>query len=353
MIKFWFFLVSITGITGIDLKTCNDMHDYINTSKELNLIHDITCDQFTTFTVSGYDLTIQTSKSTTLRNIRFEVIDGASLTFGDSIVFRNAIEVTNENNAQAFPDVRGGGAFYVGENSKVKIRGHFETYQIGIGSEYNTDGGCIWNNGNFHVFGSSTMRQCDNKSGESNGGKGGAIFNGVNGIMKFDKGMSMSETSSTNDGSLGAGFYNLGSVIIKGTSKFSEMHSSVGGGAIYNGEGAVFKFRSDSVVLFNRCADEGVINDGVLGLYGITIFLEDRTEVNGAQIYVGPTGTMKMKRNSIFFRRYQVDEIYDPIIVVADGGDLNYSKTTKFVTVALPDGVCGGIYFEKDQSCKS
>ena len=351
-------IISCVYSEVVDLKTCGDLRDAVDKSiPEASMNTDITCDEFTTFTISGYDMIIHTSKSTTFRNVRFEVINGAELTFGDSIVFRNILEVTNENSYMAFNDLTGGGALYIGEESSVIVEGDFKTSQMGLNAEESSDGGCIWNNGNFYVGGKTVMDECYNlNSAGYSPGKGGAIFNYVNGTMTFVKGVDMSKTSLTDDGNKGAGFFNLGRVTIKGASRFYEMHSSVGGGAIYNGVGAVFNFKDNASAIFNRCADPGVVSHGKIKFAGPAIFIEDRSTVEGSQIKVGSTGSVKLKKNSYFFRNYEGQEIsesqgYDPVVEVCDGGEFKYPKKTFFAITGLPEGVCGGVYFEKDDVC--
>jgi len=348
--------------SSLELKTCDDLHEavdmaiseYVNVT--MHPFADIICDNFTTFTLSDYGLGIYSTNDdpnhtfhgdSNFQNVRFEVINGAKLTFETDVLFE-----TLEDNE----DVRdvNGGAFYVGEDSSVQFLGNFETKNIGVRSEteessdfsdHQDDGGCIWNNGYFRVDGDAVMTGCKNKGGgESSPGRGGAIFNGVNGSMLFSNGVDISEVRLTDDeGNDGGGIYNLGKVNIRGDSRFFELYAE-SAGAIYNGEGAVFKFKDDATALFYRCkAFDGVggaiINNGLFKFSGPALFISGAADDRGIQISIGSSGKMKLKKNSYFF-----DNVC---------GESTYSKTTQFVNSEskYDEILCEGVYFEEGEIC--
>ena len=373
-----FIMASLSFIScssSLELQSCDDLHEAVdmvmleNVNVTMHPFADIICDKFTTFTLSDYNLNIMSSNddpnhtfhgNANFQNVRFEVVNGANLTFSTDILFE-----THEDN----DDIRdiNGGAFYIGKGSSVRFFSNFETRNIGVRSEteessdfadHQNDGGCIWNNGYFRVDGSAIMSNCKNQGGgESSPGRGGAIFNDVEGSVLFSNGVEISDVRLTDDeGNDGGGFYNFGKVVIKGPSSFFDLRAE-SAGAIYNALDAVFKFKDDATALFYKCrAFDGyggaIINSGLFKFSGPALFISGSADYKGSQIVVGSSGLMKIKKNSYFFDN-TCSEPNCSTIWVEEGGELKYSKTTQFVnSVSGYDEIlCEGVYFEDGEVC--
>jgi len=369
------FLSFLSSGSSLELESCDNLHEAIDMSMSGNVnvtMHpfaDIICDKFTTFTLSEYNLYISSTNddpnhtfhgNANFQNVRFKVVNGAELTFSTDVLF----ETLEDND-----DVRdvNGGAFYIGKGSSVRFLSNFETKNIGVRSEteessdfanHQNDGGCIWNNGYFRVDGEAVMAMCKNQGGgESSPGRGGAIFNDVDGSILFSNGVDISDVRLTDDeGNDGGGFYNFGKVVIKGDSKFFDMRAE-SAGAIYNVEGAVFKFKENASALFYQCrAFDGhsgaIINNGLFKFSGPALFISGSSDYKSSQISVGSSGVMKIRKNSYFFD----NSCSDPncaTINVEEGGELKFSKTTQFINSASRYGdiLCEGVFFEEGEVC--
>ncbi|CAM9617593.1 unnamed protein product [Ascophyllum nodosum] len=253
-----------------------------------------------------------------------------------------------------------GGFFHVGEGSAARFMNNLYVADYGTTSVTDSDsdftndmwnGGCLWNNGSFIVDGVTTFEACFIiGGGESSPGKGGAIFNDVNGYVGFDGGVNIADTFLTDDeGNSGAGVYNRGKIIVAGDSTFQDLRADTdnkAGGAIYNGEGATFKFKNKAAATFIDTAAEdggGVYNAGNFRFSGPALFVQSR----GSAIFNVSPGNMKLSTGSVFWANSgsnnnggavnneagAILDIADDISFVGNSGDL-----------------CDDIYLEEDKS---
>lgn len=99
------------------------------------------------------------------------------------------------------------------------------------------------------------------------------------GSVLFNEGVTITETYLSDDeGGWGAGIYNLGKVNIKGNSRFEDLRA-LSGGAIFNGENAIFNFRKGSTALFRDMKEEdgggtSITNLGFLKFSGPALFMD-------------------------------------------------------------------------------
>lgn len=353
------------------LETCNDMKVAVDATKNGDVdvlmypFARIECANFTTFTLlEGNDLTITSSEnlenyhgSSTFENVRFEVVNGSSLSIENNAFFRGFDE----------QDVNGG-AIFVGKGSSVTFMNDFTTRDVGVRSvtdessdfaSYQLSGGVIYNEGKITIEGVSEFYSCENGGGgESSPGPGGCVYNGETGFMLFKGGVHMNEVSIIDDeGNNGAGFYNVGRVNIWGDSKFSEMYAETAG-AIYNEKGAKFNFRKGASVIFSECkASDGkagvIYNNGEMKFTGPALFLEGRSYWVGGAIVIGGDGDMKMSKDSVFFKNISDDDSGAPVFVHT-GGSLDISMDdVHFIENLAFSGepTCGTVFFEEDGVC--
>ena len=353
------------------VESCDDLKAAVDATREgdVNVLMypfaDIECANFTTFTLlEGNDLTVSSSEdleryfgSSSFENVRFEVVNGSSLSIENNVFFHGLDD----------QDVNGG-ALFVGEGSTVTFLNDLTTRDVGVRSvtdessdfaSYQLSGGVIYNEGKVTVEGESKFFDCENGGGgESSPGPGGCVYNGETGFMLLKGGVEMSDVSILDDeGNNGAGFYNLGRVNVWGDSKFSSMFAETAG-AIYNGSGAKFNFRKGASVIFNECkASDGkagvIFNDGEFKFTGPALFLEGRSFYVGGAIVIGESGSMKVSKDSVFFKNFSDGGSGAPIFVDA-GGSLDISlKDVHFIQNLGYEGlsVCQTAFFEEDGSC--
>lgn len=373
-----FTIVNARETTG-DIKSCGDMIDLFSKAKKESVnstmypFQDIICDNFTTITLgSGYDVTIMSSEnlenfygSAKMRNLRFEILNGSKLTMEVNTRFQLEFD-----EGDSYPDLNGG-SLYVGEDSNVVFLNDFSSRDVGVRSQteedsdfpdHQNDAGVVYNQGYFRVHGFSEFERCENSGGgEGSPGKGGCVFNGDQGSMLFEGGVSMNDVSITDDeGNFGAGFYNLGKVNVRGDSKFSLLRAE-SGGSFYNGPSGIMNFKSKSSVLFTECrsqdGDGGCINNrGYMKFSGPVIFSEGNSEYEGGAISVGDGGTTKFSSDLVFFRSSSGDSTGAPV-VVNTGGVFEYKKAkTSFLSTVLkkyvdPEEFCNGVYFKENENC--
>ena len=365
-------LFAVTSGNGQALvETCDDLQVAVDATRDgdVNVLMypfaDIECANFTTFTLlEGNDLTITSSEnlenfsgSSSFENVRFEVVNGSSLSIENNAFFLGFQE----------QDVNGG-TLFVGEGSSVTFMNDFSTRDVGVRSvtdessdfaSYQLYGGVIYNEGKITIEGNSKFQACENGGGgESSPGPGGCVYNGATGFMLFKGGVEMSEVSILDDeGNNGGGFYNLGRVNIWGDSKFSEMFAETAG-AIYNGSGAKFSFRKGASVIFSECkASDGkagvVYNNGEMKFTGPALFLEGRSYWVGGAIVIGGDGDMKMSKDSVFFKNISDDDSGAPVFVHA-GGKLDISMDDVYFIENLAfsgEPACGTVFFEEGEVC--
>ena len=371
-------LISLAYVSADEIfqvESCSDMQEAFDMSTEfgyanvsMHPFEDIICDNFTTFTLDGTDLDFHSTENlenyygnSNMRNVRFQLINGARLTWETNVLF------DEEEDNRALPDVSGG-AIYIGTGSYARFFNDFGTRYIGVRSKTDESsdfssqtlqGGCVFNNGYLRVDGESDMTGCRNSGGgESGAGDGGCIYNDANGTVIFSNGVTMSDVYTTDDeGGAGAGIYNLGRVVLRGSSEFVNLVAEEAG-AIYNGKDAYFLFKDSASALFYRCgARDGVagaiINHGVFKFDNSALFVEGSADYKAGQVYVSSTGIMKMKKNSMFFNTVCSEEDCSAVHV-DEGGVLEYAdKKTVFVNTESRYGklLCEGIYFEDGKKC--
>ena len=366
-------LFMATMTSSMEITSCADMQMAFDVAKEqyvnatMHPFADIHCDNFTTFSLgSGYDIDVFSTDNldnfygnANFVNVRLEIVNGSKITFEPNILFENYDEED-----PVYHDVNGG-ALFIGKDSTVRFLNKFDTKNIGVRSEtaessdfpdHQNDGGCIFNQGYFRVDGSAVMTGCENLGGgEGSPGKGGAIFNDVTGSVRFER-IEISDVSITDDeGNLGGAIYNLGKVNVNGDSAFSSLRAE-GGGAIYNGNDAVFNFKRGSSVLFYDCSASSesnagaVLNNGFFKFSGPAVFVDGQgSGYKGSQITIGSEGSMKLSDNSYFFRNGGGAPIY-----VEDGGELDYDEDmVSFVSndFGNQEEECVSVYFEHDNVC--
>lgn len=368
----WSLLVVSSGLeikTCADMKTVFDRANLEDTHATMYPFANILCDNFTTFTLSNYMLNISSTDNldnfygdSNLHNVRLEVVDGGKLTWETRIDFRNKDSEIKLHNVS-------GGAVYVGQGSSVSFLNGFKTTNIGVrsmtdeSSDFSSEileGGCVYNNGDFRVDGPTNMVNCESSGGgESGAGDGGAFYNDVNGTIILNGTVAISDVSITDDeGGKGGAFYNLGKVTINGDSDFTNLFAE-SAGAIYNGEGSVFRFKNGATAVFNnvRASDGisgGIVNNGVFKFSGPALFLKASSDYRASSIYVGSTGLLKMKKDTVFFKN-TCSEPNCSTVYVATGGSLKFHKNVKFIGSSSRYGeiVCEGIFFEEYSKCET
>lgn len=360
-----------------DIQSCQDMVDLFDragsesVTATMDPFQDVICDEFTTITLdSGYDVTILSSEDdldnffgrAVMRKLRLEVLGGSKVTFEVNTGFELDLDEDD------YPDVNGG-ALYIGQDSNVVFLNDFHVTDVGVRSEtvdgsdfpdHQNDGGVINNNGFFRVNGDATFERCENSGGgEGSPGRGGCVFNGENGSMVFEGDLEMSDVSITDDeGNSGGGFYNLGKVNVKGDSLFDLLRAETGG-AIFNGEGATFNFRSGGSTAFvaNRAQDGNggsVHNLGNMNFRGPVLFLQSTAEYLGGAVF--NSGSMKFGDMAIFFD-VRAEDFTGAPVYVDDGGELDFKESdVVFLDIEVdeladPLLTCKGVYFEGDDAC--
>eukprot|EP00752_Nemacystus_decipiens_P009932 g8859.t1 len=342
--------------------TCEDLQDAFELTKtqDVELIVDpsqeITCDTFTTMSMDSNTLTVIPSYeqcefcsgSVTLNEIRFEVTGGAKLFWEPRAAFVGT----------SLQDVNGG-AVYVGEGSTARFKNDFSTEDVGVASvadgdfaSYQLTAGCIYVDGYFVVEGEASFVRCENSGGgESPPGPGGVMYVGPTGSVLFADTVYMSDVSIIdNEGNNGAGIYNEGKVNIRGDATFEDL-TAESGGAIYNTEGAEFRFKAGASVIFNDCVGSdgnggAVFNLGYLKFSGPALILNCRA----SPFVVGSTGETRLSKDSVFwgFSSNGQDDI-EPNILVKEGGVLTGEEDVSFIA-GNPDG-CATVYFEDGDVC--
>lgn len=360
--------LALLELTNGLIETCQDMQDAVDSLQstggdvtvDMFPFANIECDNFTTFTIDTHHLTIESSEdldiysggNTDLFQVRFEVINGGELTYEPNVEFLG-VDLQNVD----------GGAVYVGEGSRVRFLNDFGTEGVGVRSiadlgdfsSYQLSGGCVWTNGYFRVGGLATMNDCEvGGGGESSPGPGGAVFVGEEGLVVFQGGVEISDVSIIDDeGNDGGGIYNTGKVIVKGKSKFESLFAE-SAGAIFNAEGASFKFKEGATAIFTECRSfdgigGAILNEGVFEFSGAALFLDGRSDRGGA-IVVQDTGEMVLSEDSVFFENESSDDIGAPVYVFS-GGSLTVPESLLFIGNGNEDAVCDTIYFEDGAVC--
>ncbi|CAM9549014.1 unnamed protein product [Ectocarpus sp. 12 AP-2014] len=142
-----------------------------------------------------------------------------------------------------------------------------ETDEDSDHASYQRTGGCVWTAGTFTVNGDATLTGCESVgAGGRAPGPGGAVFVGETGSVSFSEGAMTMETSITDDfGGQGGGIYNLGEVNVAGGSR-SEDISASSGVAIYNGEGAQFRFTNGATAYLRDLSNRDSVRSALYNL---------------------------------------------------------------------------------------
>ncbi|CAM9303396.1 unnamed protein product [Ectocarpus sp. 13 AM-2016] len=336
-------LLLIPGACHGLVETCDDLLAAFEQTKtedvvvEMYPFADIECDTFTNMTMTSNSLTVSSSEnldnfsgSSSLVNVRLDVTNGAKLFWETNVIFEG------DEEAELMVD---GGAVYVGEGSTVRFLNDVQMRDVVIINERDEDsdfasfvrsGGCVWTAGYFRVDGEATFTGCDIiGAGESPPGPGGAVYVGETGSVLFNEGVTITETSITDDfGGRGGGIYNLGKVNIKGDSRFEEISAS-DGVAIYNGEGATFNFRSGARAFFrdlNNRDSEGsaLVNLGFFKFSGPALFFDAELPV----IVAMDNSETIISEDSAF---WTWDESPGDALTVNDGADFSLPDSVTFV----------------------
>lgn len=340
------------------METCKELQAAVDQTKTKNVVIEmhplqaIDCGDFTTMTLGSNDLTVESTDdpddydgNSNLYEVRFEVTNGAKLTWEPNVEF----------NGPYGEDVDGGGLF-VGEGSSVRFMNDLLMTDVGVksvtdeGSDYASvtrSGGCVYTDGALRVDGDTTFTRCEVAGGgESSPGPGGGIYVGKEGSVELNGAVEMSSISITDDeGGNGGGIYNAGEVTIKGSTKFESVKGSQGG-AIYNAAGSEFEFTNQATAVFIDCvANDGtggsLYNKGYLKFSGQAVFLE----IDAPAIYISSTGETVLSDNSVF----RNDDTNSPAVYVASGGELDIRGDVLFIADVEND--CSSVYFKEDKSC--
>ncbi|CAM9624366.1 unnamed protein product, partial [Laminaria digitata] len=335
-------LLLFTSVCYGLVETCEELQAAFDLTKTQNVVievHpfvDIDCINFTTMSMDSNTLTVESSENlnnfsgdSNLRQVRFEVTNGAKLYWETNAHFHGT--ETNQ-------DVDGGGVF-VGEGSTLRFMNNLEMTDVGVRSvpeagsdfaSYELSGGCVYTDGYFRVDGEATFTSCEvTGGGESSPGPGGALYVGEKGSVLFNGDLEISDVSITDDeGNNGGGIYNKGKVNIKGDATFDDLRAE-SGGAIYNAAGAQFRFKNGTSALFTDCsAFDGIggalYNLGLFKFSGQAVFVN----TDAPSIYVGSTGRTVLSENSSFGAS---DDTRNPAILVFTGGELDIPSSVSFV----------------------
>ena len=341
------------------VETCEDLQAAFDLTKtqdvvvEIDPFQTVDCGNFTTMSIDSNTLTVEANRDISntfggvdLYEIRFNVTGGAKLTWEPNVEFHGTDE----------QDVDGGGVF-VGEESTVRFLNKLEMTDVGVRSvtdessdfaSYQLRGGCVFTDGYFRVDGEATFTRCEvGGGGESSPGPGGALYVGPQGSVLFNGGVEMSEVSILDDeGNNGGGIYNEGKVNIKGDSRFENLRAEAGG-AIFNTLGAQFNFRNNAAAVFIDCtASDGIagalFNNGYFKFSGPALFVNSDAPV----IYVSPTGETVLSKDSVFWGN---DDVDNPSILVASGGQLTIASSVSFIADVESD--CSTVFDEEADMC--
>ncbi|CAM9807534.1 unnamed protein product [Pylaiella littoralis] len=327
--------------SALVVETCQDLQDAFDSTAteavevEIDPSKAITCDAFTTMSMDSNTLTVvpcetcATGGTVELNEVRFEVTGGAKLFWRLGAAFTGT----------DLQDVDGG-AVFVGEDSTARFSGDFSTADVGIRSvpdeyadfaTYDLDGGCVYVDGYFRVEGDASFERCENSGGgEAPPGRAGVMYVGPNGSVLFAGKVSMSEVSIIdNEGNNGGGIYNEGKVNIKGDAVFDDLRAEAGG-AIFNAEGAEFRFKRGATATFNECLSfdgigGAVFNAGYFKLSGPATVTASRAPT----FVVSSTGYTRLSEGSVFTGLGVFDT--EPAIVVDEGGRLTGVGKVDFV----------------------
>ena len=340
------------------VETCEELQAAFDLTKTQDVVIevypfvDIDCANFTTMSMDSNTLTVKSSEdlstfsgNSDLREVRFEVINGAKLFWETNVEFHG----TNKQ------DVNGGGVF-VGEGSTVRFLNDLSMTDIGVLSvtdessdfaSYELSGGCVYTDGYLRVDGEATFTRCDvTGGGESSPGPGGALYVGSQGSVLFNGALKISDVTIRDDeGNNGAGIYNEGKVNIKGNAKFDLRAES--GGAIFNTLGAQFYFRDKATALFIDCsAADGIagalLNNGYFKFSGPALFVN----TDSPSIYVSSTGETVLSENSVFWDN---EDTNSPAILVSSGGKLDIPSSVTFIDDVESD--CSTVYYDETGTC--
>eukprot|EP00903_Cladosiphon_okamuranus_P014154 g13153.t1 len=339
-----------------EVTTCEELQAAFELTKtqDVNVvIHpfaDIECATYTNMTMSSNTLNVSSSENLDnysgngkLRRVRFEVTNGAKLFWETNVLF-DGVEGEEEQ-------LNDGGAVYVGEGSTVRFYNDVEMTDVSIINETKEDsdfasflrsGGCVWTNGYFRVDGVAILTRCDiTGAGESPPGPGGAVYVGEKGSVLFNEGVIITETTITDDfGGKGGAIYNLGKVNIKGSARFEDLRAS-SGGAIYNGENAIFNFRKGATALFrdvsNRDADgSAVFNVGFFKFSGPALFVNAEPPA----IVAAAGSETILSKDSAFYELGYPGETQHPddvAISLSDSAVVTIPSSVIFVGVTGPE----------------
>ncbi|CAM9653222.1 unnamed protein product [Pylaiella littoralis] len=339
-------LLLLPGVCQELVETCEELQAAFELTKTQDVVvemypfADIECETYTNMTMTSNTLTVNSSEnldnffgSSSLTRVRIEVTNGAKL-FWETNVFFDGVEEEDEINND-------GGAVFVGEGSTVRFLNDLEMRDVGITNERDEDsdfasfvrsGGCVWTNGYFRVDGAATFTGCEIVgAGESPPGPGGAIYVGEKGSVLFNDGVTITETSITDDGGgEGGGIYNLGKVNIKGNSRFEDIRAS-SGVAIYNGENAKFTFRRGASVLFrdlsNRDSEgSALVNLGYFKLAGPALFVDAEAPV----IVARDSSETIISKNSAFWT-FDDSGFVGQALSISDTAEITIPNSVTFV----------------------
>ncbi len=122
------------------------------------------------------------------------------------------------------------------------------------------------------------------------------------------------------------------------------------GGAIYNGEGAEFRFKNGATAIFNECdsldgVGGAVYNKGYFKLSGPALVLNSGTP----PFVVTSTGYTRLSKDSVFWGHRSNGLDLEPAILVEAGGRLTGTGSVKFVDGT--DTGCATVYYEDGDVC--
>lgn len=335
------------------VETCEELQAAFDLTKTQDVViemagsADINCVEFTTMSMDSNTLIVEASGDGTLNlyEIRFEVTNGAKLTWEPNVHFHG----TDDR------DANGGGVF-VGEGSTIRFLNDLTMTDVEVTSvpeesedsaSYTLSGGCVYTDGYFRVDGKATLTRCDVAGGgEASPGPGGALYVGEEGFVLFNGELEISEASiRDDDGSNGAGIYNLGKVNIKGDAVFDDLSAEVGG-AIFNGKNAEFRFKKGAKALFRACSaayDEptALYNQGYFKFSGPAEFVE----MDAPSIIT--YGKLVLSEDSVF---YSDDDVSSPAVIVGAGGELTVPSSVLFVK-SNAEIDCSTVYYRDEDIC--
>lgn len=336
------------------VQTCEELQAAFDLTKTQNVViqvHpfvDIDCVEFTTMGMDSNTLTVESSEadidsflgSSNLKQIRFEVTNGAKL------FWETNVKLSGSSDRH---DVDGGGLF-VGDDSTVRFRNNLEMVDFAVravaeeGSDYVTyqrSGGCVYTDGYFRVDGEAKLNNCDVFDGP-----GGGLFVAENGSVLFNGGLEISDINIAGEfGTNGGGIYNTGKVNIKGDAKFENL-TARSGGAIYNADGAQFRFKNGANADFLDCTmvdgTAGVLhNAGFLKFSGRALFVDTETPA----IFIDSEGKTVLSASSVFRDTYTDSHA---AILVDAGGELVVPSSVIFID---SETECSRVNFLGDDDC--